>query len=418
MKFNDTLLQAVKVAVSVGLTPALIGESGIGKSSFVEDLARQMSTRAFVLPCNSLATKEDLTGARLISYVKADGSTGYKQEFFPHHIVQEACDYANANPNEFPFLFLDEINRANSDVTSGILTMETLRRLGTTHLPKNLRLFIAGNNKGNITALDEASISRFALFHVEPDAATFLALMGAECNTHVRKVLTAHPEMIFMRSTSSGAVADGVDDDSDDATTSFNMLFESGEEMLQITTPRTIERLSKWLNAMDQQALGVHLATPTVIGGIDDRNQRTETVLRELIEGMTGNTEFTDKIIGSIAEDISNGTTSNAPTRQVTRPAIYDRISTVGTMSDLDAIITTMSQRDLSGCLLFALYEKKDNARMIEHLAASLDQMETEHSTEMGQLGFGGHLDRNNLDALIGSNTPVAESLSQLLALL
>lgn len=418
MKFNSTLDEAVLTALKVGLTPALIGESGIGKSSFVEDLARQTGTRAFTLPCNSLATKEDLTGARLISYVKADGSTGYKQEFFPHYIVQEACDYAAANPNENPFLFLDEINRANSDVTSGILTMETLRRLGTTYLPPNLRIFVAGNNKGNITALDEASISRFALFHVEPDAATFLALMGDECNPHVRKVLTAHPEMIFMRSTSSGAVADGSDDDSDDATTSFNMLFESGEEMLQITTPRTIHRLSKWLNEMSHVSLGAHLATPTIIGGIDDQNPRTESVLRELIEGMTGNTEFTVKIIGSIAEDIASGSTSSAPTRQVTRPMVYDRLEAVTTMSDLDALITTMTQRDLSGSLLFALYEKKDNARMIEHLAASLDQLDPEHSTELGQLGFGGHLDRNNLDALIASNTPLSATLSPLLVLL
>jgi MoxR-like ATPase len=132
MKFNDTLLDVIKVDLEVGLTPALMGEPGIGKSSFVEELARSMNTKAFVLPCNQLADKADLTGARLVP--TADGKS-YSQVFYPHHVVQEAIEYALANPRENPILFLDEINRTTPDVTSAVLTMETLRRLGSVELP-------------------------------------------------------------------------------------------------------------------------------------------------------------------------------------------------------------------------------------------------------------------------------------------
>lgn len=153
MKFNDTLTTLISQALDVGATPALMGEVGIGKSSFVEDLARSMNTRAFVLPCNQLADKADLTGARLVPYELSDGSTSYKQVFYPHQVIQDAIDYAIENPREYPILFLDEINRTTADVTSGVLTLVTLRRMGHVDLPANVRIMVAGNDRGNVTTL-------------------------------------------------------------------------------------------------------------------------------------------------------------------------------------------------------------------------------------------------------------------------
>lgn len=141
-----------------------------------------MGTKAFVLPVNQLAAKEDLTGGRLVPYTKDDGSTAHKQVFYPHHVIQEAIDYAIANPREWPILFLDEINRTTADVTSGALTLVTLRKMGHVELPDNLRLMIAGNDKGNVVALDDASLSRFVLIHVEPDAGTLMNILGDRMN--------------------------------------------------------------------------------------------------------------------------------------------------------------------------------------------------------------------------------------------
>ena len=143
-----------------------MGEPGIGKSSFTEALAEAMDTKCFVLPVNQLADKADLTGARLVPYEQADGTTSYKQVFFPHQVIMDAIDYAVANPREWPILFLDEINRTTPDVTSASLSMPTMRAIGSIKLPSNLRLMIAGNDKGNVTTLDEASLSRFAIYHV------------------------------------------------------------------------------------------------------------------------------------------------------------------------------------------------------------------------------------------------------------
>ncbi|MDW6066171.1 hypothetical protein SAZ11_60900 [Streptomyces sp. FXJ1.4098] len=116
-------------------------------------------------------------------------------------MIQECIDYAEKNPREWPILFLDEINRTTSDVTSGALTLVTLRRMGYVELPKNVRIIVAGNDRGNVTSLDEASLSRFAIFHVEPDAATLMSVLGDNMNPWVKTVLTQYPGLIFQKST-------------------------------------------------------------------------------------------------------------------------------------------------------------------------------------------------------------------------
>ena len=63
MLFNEMLVDTTIDSLEAGRVPALMGEPGIGKSSFVEDVARRTNTRCFTLPCNLLADKADLTGA-------------------------------------------------------------------------------------------------------------------------------------------------------------------------------------------------------------------------------------------------------------------------------------------------------------------------------------------------------------------
>ena len=163
-----------------------------------------------------LADKADLTGARLV----LNESTGeWSQKFFPHSVISQAIHYAENNPNEQPILFLDEINRTTSDVTSGTLTLVTLRRIGDKALPKNLRIIVAGNDKGNVTALDDASVSRFAIINVEPDAHTLIDVLGDNLHPWVKMVLKKHPETIFVKNVDDQQAVEGSDDDDENATT-------------------------------------------------------------------------------------------------------------------------------------------------------------------------------------------------------
>lgn len=89
-------------------------------------------------------------------------------------------------------------------------------------------------------------------------------------NSWVKTVLTQYPGLIFQKSTPEAIVADGQDDD-DSGNVTMAELFDGGEEMNQLTTPRTIDNLSKWLNAADPQQLAQYLATPIQIGDREPR---------------------------------------------------------------------------------------------------------------------------------------------------
>ncbi|UJW28835.1 MoxR family ATPase [Saccharothrix sp. AJ9571] len=404
MKFSDTLSTLVKQALEVGATPALMGEPGIGKSSFVEALAYSMGTKAFVLPCNQLADKADLTGARLVPYTQSDGTQSYKQVFYPHQVIQECIDYALANPREWPLLFLDEINRTTSDVTSGALTLVTLRRMGHVELPDNVRIVVAGNDKGNVTTLDEASLSRFAIFHVEPDAATLMSVLGNGMNPWVKKVLTQYPNMVFQKSMPNAIVADGQADDGDDNVTMAE-LFDGGEEMNQLTTPRTIDTLSKWLNKADRQQLKEYLATAIQIG------DRDTTLLNETLEAFTGDTTFTTQLVSVIAEDLASNSGGQQNRVNVPKPNCYAQLKAANTVTDLESEIARLTENEVSGSLLYALQENDDNSRLLEKLAQASRQIESQHMRTLIEMVATQQIDRQNLEAFLDVDAPVVRTL-------
>ena len=406
MKFNSTLAELIELNLQQKIVPALMGEPGIGKSSFVEALAYSMSTRAFVLPVNQLAEKADLTGARL---VPTEDGKSMKQVFFPHHVISECIDYALANPRETPILFLDEINRTTSDVTSGALTLVTLRRMGHVALPDNVRIIVAGNDKGNVVSLDEASISRFAIYHIEPDAATFIALMGDSLNPWVKKVLTQFPAMIFGKSVPSVLAVDGQDDD-DDKTAMVADLFDGGEEMLQLTTPRTIENVSRLLNTLSPTQLTTYLATTTAVG------DREISVLGEIIEAHVGNTVFATQLVSEIAEDLASGTVSTSATVNVPRPNAITQLRNAATQDELEKAITSLTDHERSACLLYAMKDASIDAKIIAPLALATTRFEADHIQTLVELMRHQQSATANVQAFLDSGTPIAASLSPVLS--
>ncbi|MCY1718527.1 AAA family ATPase [Microbacterium sp. SL62] len=403
MKFNDTFLEIIKTDLEVGIVPALIGEPGIGKSSLIKDLATKMHTKSFTLPCNQLADKADLTGGRLVPY-EHNGETKYKQEFYPHQVIMDAIDYANDHKREDPVLLLDEVNRSTSDVTSAALSIPTDRRIGSIDLPENLKVIVAGNDKGNVTSLDEASISRFAIYHVEPDAPTLISHLGDSLNPWVKAVLVKHPELIFEKGKPTTILVDGTGDDDDDNTASYTDLLDSGDEMLQLTTPRTIDAISRWLNATSTDKLTEYLQAPTIVGGI------TTTVLNETIEAKIGRTAFTTHLVAEIATGLTSGAVHQSNTLTANKPACYQDLKNVSTVNELEKVIAGLGDRDKSGSLLYALYERHDNTLIIQQLAAQTDALIKEDNSLLVQLAASDLLDRGNVETLLGTSTKIGAS--------
>lgn len=343
--------------LKAGQTPALLGEPGIGKSSLIEDLARIFKTSVFTLPVNQLADRADLTGVRMTQ----SESGKWRQEAFPHSIIMEAIEYAQNHPDENPILFLDEFNRASSDITSSILSFQTLRRIGSIDFPDNLRLIVAGNDKGNVTALDSASISRFAVYHVKPDLDTFLSIQTL--NPFVRDVLTKYPDdLMAMEAVNNVGVnvdGDDDDDDSEEKEFEFNQFeFLAEDTFTQITRPRTITYLSQWLDEMGIDKSGSD-QEKALLGSMFADMTDTNNVLLAGIEAHVGQTTFAyhvfDEINTHFNSMLSATHVSNQPLLNAIRPKqeIINSISRATNVPDIEALIDTMSERERVNTLVW-----------------------------------------------------------------
>ncbi|MDW6058019.1 hypothetical protein SAZ11_07945 [Streptomyces sp. FXJ1.4098] len=188
-------------------------------------------------------------------------------------------------------------------------------------------------------------------------------------------------------------------------------LFDGGEEMNQLTTPRTIDNLSKWLNAADPQQLAQYLATPIQIG------DREASLLNEAIEAYVGDTTFTTQLVATIAQDLANNAGGVQHNRvNVPKPNCYQKLKDAATMTDMAAVIAALTGNEKSGSLLYALKESKDNARLIGQLAQAITQIEPEHTRTLIEMVTSQQIDRQNLEAFMEIDAPIVNQAKPFLS--
>lgn len=398
MYFDETLKTFVKKDLEAGLSPMLLGEPGIGKSSFMEAIGADFGTKVFTIPCNQLADRADLTGGRLL---KDEKTNTYAQHFFPHATIMECIQYANDHKRENPILFLDEVNRASSDITSAILSFTTARRIGTIEFPDNVRFCLAGNDKGNVTSLDEASISRFSIYHVEPDLATFLGL-DPDLNHYVQEALRQQPAGLFGKNLA--AVMSGGDDDDDDGSADGDIYeFLDDEAFNQISTPRTITNLGKWLDMFSDAELMALIQA--------DR-------LHDALVAHTGETLFTNTLLNVITAGVT--TSNNTPKKtSVVKPKCYDELvaKSTTTRDALNDAVAACDDRELSAALVYALHEKVDREAIITSISAKLNTLDPDSLKTLMTLTTSNDVDTENVQTFLDTSTPLAVQLTAILSL-
>ena len=403
MKFDKLLQKIVLNDIKCNNPVMLLGEVGIGKSSWVESFAKNvLNSKCFTLACNQLAEKADLTGQRLMP--KEDGK-GYTTMFFPHEIIDQAIDYAKSHPTESPILFLDEINRTTSDTTSAILSLITARKIGTSDLPNNLVIISAGNDKGNIVALDEASITRFSLYHVEPDLETFLKF-NPNLNPYIAQTLKENPNLIFCKRVPKEVTSS--DDENENDLTWSEDDFSDMDEMHPLTTCRTITALSKWLNNFSTQDI---LDLMNQVKQISD----TETIslLEECVIAKVGDTLFSRNLLVKLASITMQN--PNQTTITINEPLCFDKMRNALTVQELENYIATLSDKEKLDSLLFALHDDNNNENIILSLSKMVEKTSQDFLTKFFTANQEGLLDEDNLDIYFSTNSDLANQLSQLI---
>lgn len=435
----DSLIRA---DIKSNIAPILLGEPGIGKSSYLENLAREFKTKVFTLPMNQLADRADLTGARVVETTDSYDSskTIFKQEFFPHATIMDSISYANAHPDECPILFLDEANRTEDGITSAALSFITLRRVGTMDFPKNIRFVLAGNDKGNITVFDKASITRFSVYKIMPDAETFLE-KNTNLNPFVRDVISKNPRLITPDQIMSVQTVGSTDpDDDDEAATMFdiNAFGDESAAFDQMTVPRTITSVSNWLNSLGENGIKK--------SGTDEelkliQELKSETISQDnasqslLLYGIiahSGNSEFSHEL-NQLIEEYFTSTMSSTATA-TTQGLILDRfrpeqdvinkMSRANDVPEVEALMDTLDaeQQERLFVWLFeedSVLEITNNVAVTAALNYVLNSIQTlSRDVTQGVSEIVSHresVSRVTLKAMAASNTPIANSLNGLL---
>lgn len=343
----------VKASLACSHTPALLGEAGIGKSSLINDLEREFKTKVFTLAVNQLADRSDLTGVRMVETEKGSWS----QKAFPHFTIMEAIEYATDHPDEHPILFMDEFNRASSDITSAVLSLQTERKIGAIKFPDNLRMMVAGNDAGNVTALDEASTTRFVLFHVVPDLETFMSIQTL--NPYVKDVLSKFPDDLMAKEAINQLNEnDSSDDDEENVEDLAQYEFLSEDNFTQKTRPRTITSVSQWLDSVGLDKTGSDAERQLLGDWLTDVTDNSN-VLMALIEAYVGQTTFAyhlyDEINNHFNALLSNAHTSNAPLLGNIRPdqTIINALSRAQDVQQVEDLINNIAEPERLDTLIW-----------------------------------------------------------------
>lgn len=254
--FNNAYKTMILHQLNAGNIPFLIGEPGIGKSAFLSSLKElDPSIKVFTLQGNEIAEKGDLAYNTIVDVTS--NYMHHKLETIPHFNVAESILYAEEHPEARVILFIDEMNRSTKSTMSALMSIATAHTIGSIKLPKNIQVVVAGNDKGHVLPLDSAATNRVVVQHVEPSAKVFLKVVK-NLNPAVKDVITQYPDYIFLKD-------ETIDEDD----------FMTDTKIVQHTSPRSLEELSKFLNQARNEDLLLFEA---------------ENMLTPILEGYLGHT--------------------------------------------------------------------------------------------------------------------------------
>lgn len=197
MDLKNALLTC-NLAIESNSVPLLIGESGIGKTSLVKKLAKEMNAHLIIIDANllkegeigGLPTVEEyevIIQNKNITMSGIDGSQAIRKKrtvYAIHNKLVEIEEVLKADPSKRIILLIDEINRCEHAVQQELMNLILNREINGYLVPENVSVIAAMNpsNKYNnfsesdyqVVDMDPAQEDRFVWIEMESDAKIWL----------------------------------------------------------------------------------------------------------------------------------------------------------------------------------------------------------------------------------------------------
>lgn len=418
------------------IVPGLFGGPGISKSARIKALAAKHDLPIEVLQVNTMQEKGDLTGVRTVEKRDENGKpTGtYHHIYIPNEIVDNINAKARQNPDKIALLVQEEINRTDADVTSAAMTLATERKNGSTPLEPNVRIIVTGNLRGNVTVLDGASKTRFAIYEVTADYPTWKNYMlstSQGLHPAIANVLDRQPELLVsLPDTNSTTFTVDDNNDDDDAVnaasdaTFFNSTFAFGDAEDELhANPRTITGLNSWLTTASTEFMEKLLVT--TLG----HNEQTN-MLAQVVRSHTGDTEFSNQLIVTLTHYISKtgpfatrttSATNNNAKPTVVKPTTYDELLTKTQRSDIHTFAQSLNQDNAEELILFLMVDTTPiNIQYLRSLIPACVNTALSPTAVSTMIPFINHgaLNPAAVEAMSNLNTPLAENITTLVNML
>ena len=147
-----------------GIIPLLVSPPGTGKTTTVQDIAREMNAELRCIRLNSIPPEEALG----LQYLDHDTrrTIRYAPSWVP---AQDGSDGDVV-------VFCDELMQAPDEYRKGIMSALLERHLGDHQIPDNCMFIAAGNSVedgSNVYELDRATADRFGVIVIRPDFETW-----------------------------------------------------------------------------------------------------------------------------------------------------------------------------------------------------------------------------------------------------
>lgn len=163
MVTSKQIKRAITVCMQAGIVPILTGVVGLGKSTIVSDLAKDINTVTKCIKMTKLLSNMDMSNFNLSKEVAGRVKS----------CIAEWIPLAKDEKDDDPMIiiFLDEIDRCPPDVQNIVLNILLEHEIENEKISSKVNFVGARNGSSDLytTELSKASINRMCILYLKPD---------------------------------------------------------------------------------------------------------------------------------------------------------------------------------------------------------------------------------------------------------